>query len=183
MEVRPHRSNPHPWGIFRKFLPNSGDTPLSKRPENRFLQNGCSYPLPGLQKYFVFLSGKLFGIPMVKLPTAILGRLLLVFLFLGYYGSTTLFYHVHYDSGTAIIHSHPSLTGDTASNTHQHSRAAYQTIQQLSHILLIFLILDILLQVFRHTYARPAAPLCQYITGICLKLNPLRAPPFRSISC
>lgn len=117
---------------------------------------------------------------IVKTLIAILGRFLLVFLFLGYYGSTTLFYHVHYDKGAAIIHSHPSLNGDTVSNTHQHSRAAYQTIQQLSLILLICPIIGILLCVFRQAYALRADALQPCCMEAGPQQNSWRAPPFRS---
>lgn len=110
---------------------------------------------------------------------AILGRMLLTLLFLGYYGGTTLFYHVHYKPYGAVVHSHPALGGDAVQSPHHHSHAAFQTIQQLSHILLLLLTVSILLPVFGRSYTRLLCPLSRRIAPVCVSLSPLRAPPVR----
>lgn len=130
--------------------------------------------------FLLFLSGKpSLTSSRVKRPAAILGRILLALLFLGYYGGTTLFYHVHYEPGGAVVHSHPALGDQAGTSSHHHSRAAYQTIQQLSHILLLLFVAEVLLRVFRKAYARLLCPLPQQTATACLSLSPLRAPPAR----
>ena len=63
-------------------------------------------------------------------------RFFLLLLFLGYYGSITLFTHCHILNGVTIIHSHPfsSYTGNNPIN-HQHSANGYILIQLLSQFL------------------------------------------------
>lgn len=58
-------------------------------------------------------------------------------LFLGYYGSNTLFYHAHLDNGKVWSHSHPYKHHDnkTPFESHSHSGAAYNYIQQLNNAL------------------------------------------------
>jgi hypothetical protein len=64
-------------------------------------------------------------------------RALLLFLFLGYYSSITLFYHAHLINGEVLVHSHP-FKSDPNNNTpfqsHSHSSAAYNLINQLNEI-------------------------------------------------
>lgn len=69
-----------------------------------------------------------------KLP----GYILLV-LFLGYYGSITLFYHSHIVFGDTIVHSHPYKTNGQGLPSHSHSEKGYITIQLLSVIAVSFL--------------------------------------------
>jgi hypothetical protein len=63
------------------------------------------------------------------------GKVLLLFLFLGYYSGITLFFHGHLVNGQIIVHSHPfSTRGEKSPNfpLHTHNTAAYFLIQQLS---------------------------------------------------
>jgi hypothetical protein len=68
-------------------------------------------------------------------------NILLLAIFLFYFGSVTLFYHCHTVDGVTIVHSHFYLDGDTASsdtstNTqHKHSSAELHLISHLSIIL------------------------------------------------
>lgn len=65
-------------------------------------------------------------------------RLLLLFLFLGYYSSIVLFYHSHLlFNGVVISHSHPFKSDpDNKSpfQSHSHSSTAYNLIDQLNQI-------------------------------------------------
>ncbi len=60
-------------------------------------------------------------------------RFLLLLLFLGFYGSATLFPHSHIAGGVTIVHSHPYLPvkGKNPVN-HQHTTNEYILIQLLS---------------------------------------------------
>lgn len=53
----------------------------------------------------------------------------MVLLFLGYYGSTTLFSHTHYAEGKLVTHSHPYLP----TSHHTHSAASCQLIHLISN--------------------------------------------------
>jgi len=109
-------------------------------------------------------------------------RYFLLLLFLGYYGSITLFTHTHYiENGVIIVHSHPFSSG-TAKNplNHQHTAKAYVLIQLLSAFLTTVLFLVFSIEVFK-TVSR------KYITQkndenfsdlSFLCSNGLRAPPF-----
>ena len=55
--------------------------------------------------------------------------LLLLSLYLSYQAGVTLFTHVHYVNGVAIVHSHPSKE-----KKHSHTSKQYLLIQQWSHI-------------------------------------------------
>ncbi len=59
--------------------------------------------------------------------------ILLLMLFLGYYGSITFFTHVHIVDGVAIVHSHPykSLNGNNRTDN-KHTNKELQVIQFLS---------------------------------------------------
>ena len=105
--------------------------------------------------------------------------MLLCLLFLGYYGSTTLFYHVHVEPGGAIVHSHPIWNHSENAAAHHHSRAAYQTIQQLSHVLLVAGWTALLPPLFRTVYARLQVPPIQQTAEYRLEFQTWRAPPVR----
>jgi hypothetical protein len=53
----------------------------------------------------------------------------LLILFLGYYGSITLFYHSHLVLGTTLVHSHPYKSDPTAKPIHSHTDEGFRTIQ------------------------------------------------------
>lgn len=59
---------------------------------------------------------------------------LLLVLFLGYYGSVTLFYHIHIVGSQAITHSHPYMGGASGNPHHTHSSAELSLIAQLSQL-------------------------------------------------
>ena len=62
-------------------------------------------------------------------------RISLLFLFIGYYGGITLFYHVHIVNGQAIVHSHfyKSVANDTTPvKKHTHPLSAYDVIHELN---------------------------------------------------
>jgi hypothetical protein len=62
-------------------------------------------------------------------------RILLSFLFVGYYSSLTLFYHVHYINGRLVSHSHPckqDKSNKTPFESHSHSSAEYEYFQHLT---------------------------------------------------
>jgi len=54
---------------------------------------------------------------------------LLLFLFIGYYGSITLFWHTHYSGNETITHSHPFNNPN-----HAHTAAQYDLIKLLSTV-------------------------------------------------
>ncbi len=115
----------------------------------------------------------------VKRSVTILESLLLTLLFVGYYGGTTLFYHVHAEPDGLIVHSHPVWHHEANAPTHHHSRAAYQTIQQLSHILLILFVADLLLRICRTSYPPLLCPPPYRIAEVGERWIPRRAPPVR----
>jgi len=53
-------------------------------------------------------------------------------LFIGYYGSITLFYHSHLILGDTIVHSHPYKSDSNGNPVHSHTEKGYLTIQFLS---------------------------------------------------
>jgi hypothetical protein len=63
----------------------------------------------------------------------------LLTLFIGYYGSITLFYHSHIVLGETIVHSHPYKTGSNGYPLHSHTDKGYITIQFLSFFAFTFL--------------------------------------------
>lgn len=67
---------------------------------------------------------------MKKKLRCIIGFLLIV-LYLGYYGGTTLFFHTHQTPYGTIIHSHPFKTA------HSHTIPAYITLSILSTVLFL----------------------------------------------
>ena len=113
--------------------------------------------------------GKLFG-------------LLLLILFLGYYGGITLFPHSHIVNGITIIHSHPFKSGkDDPASSFPHSDKELVVIQLLSVFISTALAFSFILSVLRsflkhlilifttEGYAEPGGN----------RNNSLRAPPTR----
>lgn len=103
-------------------------------------------------------------------------RVLLVALFLSYYGGTTLFYHTHYFSWGIVTHSHPYFPFDHEKPMHSHSEAQCQTIAQLSFFLLVlgtvaFVFFNVCAHHFYYTAIRRISP-DSYSPS-----DPLRAPP------
>jgi hypothetical protein len=64
-------------------------------------------------------------------------KLSLLFLFLGYYSSITLFYHAHIVDGEVIVHSHfykSDADNKTPFKNHSHPVSAYNLIYQLNKV-------------------------------------------------
>ncbi len=99
-------------------------------------------------------------------------QLLLVVLFMGYYGSTTLFLHSHIIHGENVTHSHPF-----SNPCHGHSSNQVQQISELStfHSLdeIALNILEALLSSIKVEY-RSFSEICRY-NDVAIKQ--LRAPP------
>lgn len=99
-----------------------------------------------------------------------ISKILLVVLFVSYYGGTTLFLHTHQSQFGQVTHSHPFK------NTHQHTYTEYETIHQLSNIILVVFSLfalfhaALLIQTL-YLIKRGITPQFVYSS------NPLRAPP------
>lgn len=101
---------------------------------------------------------------------------LLFILFLGYVGTTTLFYHTHCVNGQWIAHSHPYAEAPD-SGQHTHTTSEFTTIASLSLLLALAMVLGYLLKLF--------APLLLFKTNTAeanlLHRKPLllslRAPP------
>lgn len=99
-------------------------------------------------------------------------RVVLVSLFLGYYGSVTLFPHTHIVDGGVVTHSHPYVP----SSSHTHTQAALQLISHLGW--LVFLVASFTLFLFitqsSHRYFYGHIQRCRFVrSGYCQ----LRAPP------
>jgi hypothetical protein len=66
-----------------------------------------------------------------KLSTEISKYFFLV-LFIGFFGSITIFSHTHVVNGVTIVHSHPFKSDNKGNPLHSHSDKGYITIQLLS---------------------------------------------------
>lgn len=66
-------------------------------------------------------------------------KLLLIVLFVSYYGGTTLFYHTHEFGWSKVTHSHPFFPVKDAPG-HSHTSNQCQAIDYLSSIVLLVLI-------------------------------------------
>jgi hypothetical protein len=64
----------------------------------------------------------------------------LLILFLGYYGSITLFYHSHIVNGDTIVHSHPSRTNSHGVPIHSHTDKGFITVHLLSCFVVSFIL-------------------------------------------
>jgi hypothetical protein len=74
---------------------------------------------------------------LLKKPYKEFSGFLLLFIFCGYFGSTTFFPHTHIVDGVQVVHSHPykSHKGDTPVN-HNHSKQDYILIQFISNLII-----------------------------------------------
>ena len=64
----------------------------------------------------------------------------LLFIFIGYYASITLFYHSHLIHGDTIVHSHPFKTDNHGAPLHSHSDNSFITIQLLASFSVSFIL-------------------------------------------
>lgn len=73
----------------------------------------------------------------IKKYISVFSRSLLFFLFIGYYISIAMLYHIHMVNGYVISHSHPFKHYPFKKGpfeSHSHSSAAYNHIQQLNKV-------------------------------------------------
>lgn len=102
----------------------------------------------------------------------------LLILFLGYYGSITLFYHSHIVLGDTIVHSHPFRTDSHGFPLHSHTNKGIITVHLLSCLAISFILVyfcfnsitPILYEIILRTKVGLANHLFHYL---CL----LRGPP------
>jgi len=104
---------------------------------------------------------------------------LLLILFLGYFGSITLFPHTHKEDGATITHSHPyyPFSKENSAN-HHHSKAEFVLISQLSHFLttaLFIVLFSISAKIFYVILILKRENAFYYHPFLCS--NGLRAPP------
>lgn len=109
----------------------------------------------------------------------IMGYLLLI-LFLGYYGSITLFTHTHIVNGVIIVHSHPFSSGNQKNPiSHQHTANSFTLIQFLSHFFATALFLLFSIEVYKEVLKKCVLQKNgeNYSNLSFLCSNGLRAPP------
>jgi len=101
-----------------------------------------------------------------------ISKILLIALFVSYYGSTTLFFHIHKTPYGIICHSHPFK------GAHSHSQAQFETIYLLSiivftvHPAFLLSFIKLLYHIFHSRKSLSHVHLRNQTA------NPLRAPPF-----
>ena len=98
--------------------------------------------------------------------------LFLLVLYVGYYTSTTFFFHSHNCTNGTVTHSHPYTTA-----THTHSAAAFQLIESLTTTLFVGGAILIFLVLFSVSRARLYSFYKQHTLNSLIGSNPLRAPP------
>ena len=106
----------------------------------------------------------------VKKKLLFFARIMLIVLYISYYGSTTLFIHTHQTPYGPITHSHPF------NGHHNHTKAEYTTICFLSAIAFcISLIFS--LDFIRLKFREMLVPEILKYTCIQIIFHSLRAPP------
>ncbi len=104
-----------------------------------------------------------------------LAKLLLIVLFVSYYGGTTLFYHTHEFGWSKVTHSHPFFPVKDSPG-HSHTPDQCQAIDYLSSIILLVFIVSFLVfnaQILSRVYNH----ICLYISQRHVLYASLRAPP------
>jgi hypothetical protein len=107
-------------------------------------------------------------------------RYFLLLLFLGYYGSITLFTHIHIANGVAIVHSHPFSDGTEKNPVkHQHTTKEFLLIQFLSNFLTTVLFLAFSIGVLKAVFKKYTLQKNEENLSTCFYIssNGLRAPP------
>ena len=105
----------------------------------------------------------------------------LLILFLGYYGSITMFYHSHIVTGdTIIVHSHPFRADKNGLPLHSHTTNGFITIHLLSTLLVslsfLFFSFKALAPIVREIILKTRVGLVSNNTHL---LYSLRAPPLK----
>ena len=107
-------------------------------------------------------------------------KYLLLVLFLGYYGSATLFYHTHHiENGGVIVHSHIYKNGTEKNPNHSHTAKEFVYFQLLSEFVSTVTFLGFSFEIFK-VVVRSINTLKNddnYYNHTYLKFNGLRAPP------
>ncbi|OQC36276.1 MAG: hypothetical protein BWX63_02002 [Bacteroidetes bacterium ADurb.Bin041] len=107
-------------------------------------------------------------------------RCFLLLLFLGYYGSITLFTHSHIVNEVVIVHSHPynPFSKDKPSS-HQHSTNEFVLISLLSHFLTTVVFTTFSIGVLKVVFKKYILSKNEnnYFSRIYVCFNGLRAPP------
>lgn len=98
--------------------------------------------------------------------------LLMTLLFTAYYGSMTLFPHVHYIGNTVIRHSHPYTNA-----SHTHNSNTVTLLQELSQIILTIPGAAVLLAAFRNLIIITAEKIEQRYIYKTYSIYLLRGPP------
>ena len=102
---------------------------------------------------------------------------LMAALFMGYFSSTVLFYHVHYIDGKKVVHSHLYVSGNAQTPGHTHTGAEIQFFQHIAAILFLAPAMLILAGIFRELSGKAvSAPRTVQSWHHCGFL-PRRAPP------
>jgi len=105
-----------------------------------------------------------------------MGKWMVIMLFLGYYISTTMFYHTHHFSWGTVTHSHPYLPTNSDVPNHNHTPVQCQAIEILSNLLLAFSVATVFIGksvVLKKIYTRVYS--CKSLFEPIF--SPLRAPP------
>ena len=121
----------------------------------------------------------------IKRRTGNLLSMLLLVLFLGYYGGITLFPHAHIVNGVTIVHSHPYSSGKgNSSIPFPHTGKELVIIQLLSE----FLTTVFALLIIGHIFSTLPGDFSKYSTSVGYaepggnRINSLRAPPFEVLA-
>ena len=84
-----------------------------------------------------------------------IGGLLLLVLFLEYFGSNTLFMHSHVINGVPVTHSHPYPTGKAGGTGHTHTSSSIHLLHHLSAGFLFIVAALFLPELFGRKYLVP----------------------------
>jgi hypothetical protein len=104
--------------------------------------------------------------------------LFLLTLFVGYYGSVTLFFHTHVINGVTIVHSHIHAEKHHDTQNGGHTQQSITLIAQISHFCYVDFSGECVLkplQVCKDTAC--TVPAMQWVASIHLQNLSLRAPP------
>jgi hypothetical protein len=102
---------------------------------------------------------------------------LLLFLFLQYFGSVTLFLHTHQFRGVQITHSHPF--GGSTSKPNQHTENEFMLIQILSDFVITFTFILLVIEFLKISQKVVFNKKIKVITPkqVIICFNGLRSPP------
>jgi hypothetical protein len=115
---------------------------------------------------------------MVKKRSINISKYFFLLLFLGFFGSITLFNHAHIADGIAIVHSHPFKCDKNGFPIHSHTTSGFLLIHILVNYTTIIIfaliainislnLLEKLSIIFYYHFLSQFYPIC----------NPLRGPP------